>query len=263
MMQRIFAIALNTFRESTRNLVLLGIALIVGATMFGAMVLGAFTLHEQARTARDVGIAGISLIGSLIAIFLGAVLLYNEVHRRTIQTMISKPIERYEFVLGKYAGMIATLSVLVLLFVLALAGLLAAQGVPFTSAVLKAVILGFMQVLLVAAIALFFSSFSTPFLSAAFSLGMFIAGRWTSEMREAVNSNFDDWARHICSIGLHILPDLNTLTISGGTLRGQHVSVHGDFVSWGYVLNSSLYALMYLVILLIGAIVIFSHRDFA
>lgn len=263
MMQRIFAIALNTFRESTRNLVLLGIALVVAATMFGAMVLGAFTLHEQARTARDVGIAGISLIGGLIAIFLGAVLLYNEVHRRTIQTIISKPIERYEFVLGKYLGMVATLSVLVVLFVLSLAGLLALQGVPFSAPVIKAVILGFMQVMVVAAIALFFSSFSSPFLSSAFSLGVFVLGRWTAEMRDAVNSNFDDWARDLCSVALHVLPDLNMLTISGGTLRGQHVSVHGDFVSWGYVFTSVAYAALYLTILLVGAIVVFSQRDFS
>lgn len=263
MINRVFAIALNTFRESTRNLVLLGIALIVAATMFGAMVLGAFTLHEQARTARDVGIAGISLIGSLIAIFLGAVLLYNEVQRRTIQTIISKPIERYEFVLGKYLGIVATLSVLVVLFVLSLAGLLALQGVPFTGAVVKAVVLGFMQVLLVAGIALFFSSFSTPFLSAAFSLGLFVAGRWSAEMREALSTNAEGWVREVLAVALYVVPDLSILTISGGTLRGQHVSVHGDFVSWGYVFNSSLYALFYLAMLLIGAVLIFSQRDFA
>lgn len=261
-MQRVFAIALNTFRESTRNWVLLGIALVVAATMFGAMVLGAFTLHEQARTARDVGIAGISLIGSLIAIFLGAVLLYNEVNRRTIQTIISKPIERYEFVLGKYLGMAFTLTLLVALFALALAGLLLLQGVPFTAAVTKALLLAYMQVLVVAAVAILFSSFSTPFLSGILTVAIFLLGRCTPEMRATVETAKQEWIRDACSFGLKVLPDLHVFSVSGGSVDGQHVSVHSEFVDWGYVGTAGAYGLLYIAALLALSMLIFSRRDF-
>src|SRR6185369_12885608 len=100
---RMWAIALNTFREAVRIRVLYGIlVLVVGANLM-TLVLGQLAATtDEARIARDVGLAGISLFGSLTAIFLGVFLLYTEVQRRTIHAIVSKPIERWEFVAGKY-----------------------------------------------------------------------------------------------------------------------------------------------------------------
>src|SRR5881394_1947679 len=119
-LNRIWSIALNTFREAARIRVLYGIlVLVVGANLF-AVVLGQLSINEEARVARDVGLAGISLFGSLTAIFLGVFLLYTEVQRRTIHAIVSKPIERWEFVVGKYLGMAILLSVLVGVFAIAM-----------------------------------------------------------------------------------------------------------------------------------------------
>ena len=128
MLGRIWAIALNTFREAARIRVLYGIlVLVVGANLL-AIVLGQMSIHEEARVARDIGLAGISLFGSLTAIFLGVFLLYTEVQRRTIHAIVSKPIERWEFVVGKYLGMALVLTMLVGLFAVAMAGMLAVAG---------------------------------------------------------------------------------------------------------------------------------------
>src|SRR5512135_1924803 len=128
MLGRIWAIALNTFREAARMRVLYGVlVLVVGANLF-ALVLGEMSYREEARVARDVGLAGMSLFGSLTAILLGLFLLYNEVQRRTIHAIVSKPIARWEFVVGKWLGMALILSVLVVVFGLAMAGMLAYQG---------------------------------------------------------------------------------------------------------------------------------------
>ena len=120
MIGRIWAIALNTFREAVRIRVLYGIlVLVVGANLM-TLVLGELAATtDEARIARDVGLAGISLFGSLTAIFLGVFLLYTEVQRRTIHAIVSKPIERWEFVVGKYAGMALVLTVLVAVFAVA------------------------------------------------------------------------------------------------------------------------------------------------
>ena len=185
MSARIYAIVLNTFREAIRNKVLYGVLGVVIAANLMAIVLGAMSLAEEARVARDVGLAGVSLFGALTAIVLGVSLLYAEIQKRTLQVVLSKPIERHEFVLGKYLGMAVTLTLLVAAFAIALAGMLRFSGMGFDANVTKAVLLGWMEVMVVAAIAIFFSSFSTPFLSGAFTLGLFIVGRSWDDLQAA------------------------------------------------------------------------------
>lgn len=263
MIGRVYAIALNTFREAIRNRVLYGIvAAVIGLNLF-AIVMGEMSVHEEARIARDVGLAGVSLFGSLTAIFLGVSLLYGEIQRRTIHTILSKPIERYEFVLGKYAGMGMSLTILVVLFTLTMMGLLYLQDVPMTSAVLKGVVLSYIEVLIVAGIALFFSSFSTPFLSGIFTFALFCLGRLSADMRGFADTADAAWMRGALDVGLWIVPDLGLFSVSAGTVEGKYVSVHSDFVSWGYVTSAAGYGALYLGMLLAGAMLIFSRRDFS
>ncbi|MSP17011.1 MAG: ABC transporter permease [Myxococcales bacterium] len=259
---RVYAVGLNTFREAIRNKVLYGIlAVVVGVNLF-ALVLGEMSLSEEARVARDVGLAGVSLFGAITAIVLGVSLLHTEVQKRTIHAMIAKPLGRPEFVVGKYLGMAATLTLLVACFAVALAGLLHLQGVPFAGAVVKAVVLGWLEVLVVAGIAVLFSAFSTPFLSGIFTLAIFFIGRVTPELRHAAARARDEWIRRVAEGALAILPDLDVFAISGGEHQGVPVSVHADFVPWSYVGDAAVYAGAWIVLLLIGAALVFSRRDF-
>jgi len=259
---RIYAIALNTFREAIRQRVLYGIiAVVVGLNLF-AIVLGEMSLGEGGRIALDVGLGGVSLFGSITAIVLGVTLLYGEIEKRTIHTLVSKPLERYEFVLGKYLGMAFTLTLLVSLFTLAMIGLLVFQQVELTVAIGKAIALAYMEVLVVAAIAVFFSSFSSPFLSGIFTFALFFVGRVTPEMRLAIESAKQGWVRDVCNAALYIVPDLHLFSVSGTAVAGKHVSVHGAFVDWGYVATASGYGLLYICVLLSLSTVIFQRRDF-
>jgi Cu-processing system permease protein len=259
---RIWAIALNTFREAARIRVLYGIlVLVIGANLF-ALVLGQMSIHEEARVARDVGLAGISLFGSLTAIFLGVFLLYTEVQRRTIHAIVSKPIERWEFVVGKYLGMALVLTVLVVVFGIAMTGMLAWQGSGMTVSVFKALLMSWMEVLVVAAIAIFFSSFSTPFLSGIFALGIWVLGRVTPDIERATKAASSAIGA-TASVALRIIPDIHVYSVSGRTLDGKFTSIHGDFVSWGYVGLAGLHGLGWIVGLLAFAAVLFQRRDFA
>ena len=259
---RIWAIALNTFREAARIRVLYGIVvLVIGANLL-AVVMGKMSMGEEARVARDVGLAGISLFGALTAIFLGVFLLYTEVQRRTIHAIVSKPIERWEFVVGKYLGMALVLSVLVALFGVAMAGMLVWQGVGINDQVFKALVLAWGEVLTVAAIAIFFSSFSTPFLSGIFALAMWVIGRVTPDIEAAVREG-SGWIRATAKLALEIVPDIHLFSPSGRVIENAPVSVHADFVSWGYVGMASLHGLGWIVGLLALACVLFHRRDFA
>jgi len=257
MLGRIWAIALNTFREAVRIKVLYGVLVVVFGANFLAIVLGAMSYHEDTRVAQDIGLAGMSLFGSLTAILLGLFLLYNEVQRRTVHAIVSKPIERWEFVVGKWLGMALVLSVLVGLFALAMVLMLAVQGSGMTPDLVKATLLAWVEVLTVAAIAIFFSSFSTPFLSGIFSLAMWLIGRVTPEIEQAAKSA-SAWIRVVAHLALEIVPDVHLMSPSG---RGE-VSVHTDFVSWGYVAIASLHGLGWIVGLLALACIFFHRRDF-
>ena len=258
---RIWAIALNTFREAARIRVLYGILVLVLGSNLLALLLGQLSLNEPGRVARDVGLAGISLFGSLTAIFLGVFLLYTEVPRRTIHAIVSKPISRWEFVVGKYAGMVLVLSVLVGVFALAMIAMLAVQGTGVSSGVVKALVLSWFEVLTVAAIAIFFSSFSTPFLSGIFALAMWVIGRLAPDL-EAATRLTTPAIRLTTKIALEIVPDVHLFAVSGRTLDGSAVSVNGDFVSWSYVALASGHGLGWIVALVALAALLFHRRDF-
>ncbi len=262
MIGRIWAIALNTFREAVRIRVLYGIlVLLIGANLL-SLVLGSMAATDSARVTRDVGIAGISLFGSLTAIFLGVFLLYGEIQRRTIHTIVAKPIERWEFVIGKYVGMALVLTVLVVAFSIAMMGVLAIQDVALTSAIPKAMLLAWFEVLTVAAIAIFFSSFSTPFLSGIFALALWVIGRVTPDI-EAATKAASPMISAVTRVTLYIVPDLHLFAVSGRTVDGTDVTIHGAFVPWSYVGLSSLHAVGWIVGLLAFAAVLFHRRDFS
>jgi len=259
---RMWALALNTFREAARSRILYGIlVLVVGANLL-SVTCGELSVHEQDRVARDFSLAGISLLGSLTAIVLGVLLLYAEVQKRTVHAIVSKPIERWEFVVGKYLGMALVLTLLVLLFTGAMIAQLASQGVAINAAVAKAVVLAWMEVMTVAAIAVFFSSFSSPFLSGIFALALFAIGSVTPDLEFAVEKSHAAWIKIVAEGALQIVPDLHLFSISGRTIDGQAVSVNGDFVSWSYVGVASAHGLLWIAGLLLFACVIFRRRDF-
>ena len=258
---RIWAIALNTFREAVLIRVLYGILVVVVGLNLLTVVLGQLATNEEARVTRDVGLAGISMFGSLTAIFLGVFLLYTEVQRRTIHAIVSKPIERWEFVIGKYAGMGLVLSVLVGVFTIAMLLMLLWQDIGITTAVLKQIILSWFKVMVVSAVAIFFSSFSTPFLSGIFALAIWVIGRVTPDIERSTQAT-SPAIKAISNLALRIVPDLHLFSISGRVVDGSTASVHGEFVSWGYVGLATLHAFGWIAGLLTLAAVLFHRRDF-
>ena len=258
---RIWAIALNTFREAARIRVLYGILVLVVGSNLLAILLGQLSLYDAGRVARDVGLAGISLFGALTAIFLGVFLLYSEIQRRTIHAIVCKPISRWEFVVGKYAGMALVLTVLVAVFSAAMLAMLVAQGVGVSSGVIKAIALAWCEVLTVAAIAILFSSFSTPFLSGIFALAVWVIGRLAPDL-EAATQLAAPWIRVTTRVALEVVPDLHLFAVSGRTLDGAALSVHGEFVRWAYVGLAAGHAAGWIVGLLAVAAWLFHRRDF-
>jgi len=259
---RVLALGLNTFREAVRNRVLYLLLLFALALIFSAMALGQLSLHEEARVTRDLGLGGISLFSVLIAIFLGVNLVYKEIDKKTIFALASRPIYRYELIIGKFVGMSLTLAVQIAIMGATLYAVLALQHAEVGTAVPRAILLTFLEVVVITAIAILFSSFSSPFLSGAFTLGLFIIGRSLPELRELVVKLDEGPLRSMTLALMHAVPDLHTFVVSGSMVDDRYVSVHGDFVTWAYVGWAAVYALGYVAVVLTMASAFFSRRDF-
>lgn len=260
-MTAILAIARNTFREAIRDKILYGLLFFAVLGLSGTLVLGEMSLGENERLTRDLGLAGLSLFGVLIAIFVGVSLLYKELERKTIYAILPKPVRRFQFVIGKFAGMVATLGLLVGLMGGVLAVLLLVQQAKPDGVLLRAVLLCFVEIVVITAVAVFFSSWSSPFLSGLFTLGIFVMGRSAPELgalAAKVDSGALHWLLRALASGL---PNLNLFYVSGSEVDGTHVSVHGAFVDWGYMALASGYALLYVVATVGLAVLLFRRRD--
>ena len=261
-MRRVFAIARNTFREAVRNKILYSLLFFAVLLILSALAVGSLSLHEEVRMTRDMGLFGIDIFGVIIAVFVGVNLLYKELDLKTVYTILPKPIHRWEFVFGKWLGMLLTLVVQVSVMGLVLAGTLAAQGAGLDGPTVKALWLLYVNVVVVTSIAVFFSAFSSPFLSGFFALGCFIVGRSVPDIRALGAQIGDGGARTFLDGAAMLLPNLHLFYPSGTIIGSETVSVHGNFVSAGYLMWTTLYGLGYSAIVLVLAMLVFRKRDF-
>ncbi len=260
-MRRVLAIARNTFREAVRNKILYSLLFFAVLLILSALALGSLSLHEDVRMTRDVGLFGIDAFGVLIAIFVGVNLLYKELDLKTVYTILPKPLHRWEFVLGKWLGMLMTLAVQLAVMGLVLGLTLVAQDASFDLAMAKALWLLYLNVIVVTSIAVFFSAFSSPFLSGFFALGCFIVGRAVPDLR-ALGKASGGVARILFEAGCTVVPNLHLFYPSGAIVGAQVASIHRDFVGADYMIWTTLYGLGYSLVVLILAMLIFRKRDF-
>jgi ABC-type transport system involved in multi-copper enzyme maturation permease subunit len=262
--RRIAAVARNTFREAARNKILYSLLFFALALIASALALGELSVHEERRMIRDVGLFGVDVFSVLIAIFVGVNLLYKELALKTVYTILPKPIARWEFVLGKWLGMMVTLAAQIVVMGLAVAATVAVEGGAgaVDAALGKSLWLLLMNVTIVTSVAMLFSSFSSPFLSGLLSLGVFVLGRSVPEVRALAGRLGGGVGRALEAL-CTVLPNLHLFTPSGSVVGGQHVSIHGGaFVGSSYLAWTSAYALGYSAAVLGLAMFIFRRRDF-
>lgn len=257
---RIYATALNTFRETFRDKVLLAVIGFAGLLLLFNLVLAELSLHEQARTTEDIGVAIISLVTVLLCIILGASLLYKEIERKTVYLILPKPVSRAEFLLGKFLGIVMTAWTAIL-------GMCAFHaisrwvypGVPMVVTATAFVLVGF-EACLVSACAMLFSSFSTPFFSGLLTLGVWLLGRSADTMATIQTKMLSAPIKAFLHALAWVVPNFH-LFVPG---RGR-ITVLADRYAdvLGYVAQSALYAAVYSTVVLTCAVLLFKRRDFA
>lgn len=260
--QRIWGIALNTIREAVRNRVLFVLVMFAVGLMAFSLALGEMSLHEDVRIIKDLGLAGISAFGLIIALFLGVNLLSKELDRKTVYAIIPKPISRWEFLFGKFVGLVCTMLALVALMSMVLALFVITKGGHHGELMLRAEVLVAGELVLVVGVAMLFSSFSSPYLSAMFTGALWVIGRNTAELEAFAGKQLVDHPLGpVLDAVVRIIPDFRMFYVSGANLAGELVSVHDSFVTWSYVGSAVLYATSYCAVCLGVAFWLFSRRD--
>ncbi len=197
---RVLAIARNTLRENIRDKILYNLILFALLMILSSFVLGQLTLGYEDKVIVDIGLSSISIFGTLIAIFIGIGLVYKELERRTVYALLAKPVHRWEFILGKYLGLLLTLLINVSVMTLGVWLTLAYNGnvsIQSYARLLPAVYLIYLSLALTTAVALVFSAFSTPALSALFTFFLWMIGHFNADLR-AVCGDYQVGRGRVC-----------------------------------------------------------------
>ena len=261
-------IAVNVFRESVRDKVLYNLVLFASMLIAASYLIGQLTAGQDIKIIKDLGLAAISIFGLFIAVFIGIGLVSKEVDRRSIYSLLTKPIRRDEFIIGKYLGLMLTLLVNVSMMTAALYAVLSYMAwmaggwmMPgwerpaVDPLLLEAIVLIVCQLMIVTAVALVFSTFSTPMLSAALTFGLYVVGQFNADLKNFENVIDSKPAIYLARVLYYVLPNFAPLD------RKVEV-VHGLAVPWMYLTFSVGYTLVYVTALMLAAVFIFSRRDF-
>ena len=255
---RMSAIARNAFREAVRDRVLYNLVLFVLLLTAASIFIGELSGGQERKVIVDLGLSAMLLFGMFIAIFVGVGLVYKEIERRTIYAVFSKPVGRGEFLVGKYLGLCLTLlvNVLVMGVGVSLALLYVSRGWdPLIPTIWPAVLLIYMELMLLTAIALLFSSFSSPALSALLTFLTFVIGHFSADLKTLAVSMGSTGARWFFTGLYYLLPNLANYSFITP-------AAHGRTPPMGFVLATAFYALLYITVILAAATLIFSRRNF-
>lgn len=254
-------LAFNTHREAIRDKILY-LILVFAILMMGAGVLLSYlSLNQEGKIVIDLGLSSISIFGLLITIFIGTTLIHKEIERKTVFLLLPKPLHRAEFILGKYVGLCTTLFVVVLSMAITFYGIIVLltrhwQAIlDIVAPTSQAILLIYIELMLLTAVAIFFSTFSSSIMSATFTMGIYVVGHLSQDIVNFGKLSGNEMLIMMTQAIYYVLPDLERLNLKNELMFGPGVSPEVLFASVGY-------GLLYALTLLILSIGIFSKREF-
>jgi ABC-type transport system involved in multi-copper enzyme maturation permease subunit len=256
-MKRVGIVALNTFREAVRDRVLYNLVFFALLMMLAAVVVGQISIGIEESVIVSLGLSAISVIGLLISVFIGVALVSKEMEKRTLYALLAKPVRRWEFLLGKFGGLLLTLAVntaamaaglfLVMLYV-------KHSLQPSDAVVLVAVYFIWLKLALIVALALLFSCYTTPLLALLFTSGLYIVGLYVQELRDLPAQVMSPAMMAFTKWLSYLLPNFENFNVLA-------MAAHGRAVPGTLILQNTLYALIYCAIVLTCAAAVFSRKN--
>jgi len=250
-------VAVNTFREAVRDRILYNLIFFALVMIGAAILVGQISIGIERLVIVNLGLSAISIFGLIMAIFIGVSLVSKEIEKRTLYSLLAKPIRRWEFLVGRYGGLLLTLLVNTSLMTLGLAGALFYVSRHFErgdASILFAVYFILLQLALVTALALFFSCFSTPVLSTLYTVGIYVVGIFATDIRDFGQVTKNPAMQVMTRVIYYLLPNFHNFNIISA-------ASHGEAIPFSLIWQNTLYAALYVVVILIAASAVFSGRD--
>jgi len=256
MSARIVHIASNTFREAVRDRVLYNLIAFALLLSGAAILVGQISIDIERLVVINLGLTAVSLFGVVIAIFIGIGLVSKEIEKRTLYTVLSRPVRRWEFIVGKFFGLAGTLVVNAFFMAIGVFAALLYVSHKFArpdALILVALYLIVLQFLIICSLALLFSSFSSPLLAAVFAFSLFVIGSFAEDLRgfAAMTHGLTRW---LATGAAYLVPNFSAFNVISSIAHEQ--PVRGPLI-----LGNSIYALFYAGMALSGAVLIFEHRN--
>ena len=256
-MKRVGVVALNTFREAVRDRVLYNLVFFALVMIAASILVGQVSIGIEEMVIVNLGLSAISVIGLLIAVFIGVGLVSKEMDKRTLYALLAKPVRRWEFLLGKFGGLVLTLAVNTAAMAAGLFLVLTlvrhSDGYSERS-VLVAVYFILLKLALVVALALLFSCYTTPLLAILCTAGLYVAGLFVAEMRNFQSDTMSRSMQLLLRWFSYILPNFENFDVMAA-------ASHGRTIPNGLIAQNTAYAALYCAIVLIAAAAIFTRRN--
>ena len=252
---KIFSIATNTFKEVIRDRIFYSLVFFAALILGASVLISTLTIGEQTKIIEDLSLGAINIFGVIISIFVGIGLVSKEIEKKTIYTIISKPIRRYEFLLGKYLGLAMTLLIYISLMTVCFMTVLYLYIGAARWNLLLAVLFIYFELLVVTAVAMLFSTFSTPTLSATYTLAVYVIGHLIADLKGLAEKAPSELAKGLLNVLYYVLPNLGNFNIKGEV-------VHNVPISFERVAATVAYGVLYVFVLLLTASAVFQRRNF-
>jgi ABC-type transport system involved in multi-copper enzyme maturation permease subunit len=252
---RVIAIAHNSFREAVRDKVFVIVAAFGLVMIASSVIMSPLTVGAREKIVADMGLSTVSMFSMLVILFVGSGMVYKEIDKRTITVILSKPVSRLEYMFGKFFGLAATLATMFVAMTALFWCACLLTRVDFSAAFLSSIFLSYMEMLLVTALMILFSSFTTPVLTSLFTLAVYIVGHLVRDLESFALVTGSDALFSAMRVFKTVLPNLDLFNI-------RNAVVHGIPIAAGQILWASAYAVIYAGILLVLSGLIFRRREF-
>ncbi|GBU20191.1 hypothetical protein R80B4_00067 [Fibrobacteres bacterium R8-0-B4] len=254
-MRTIYLVALNTFKETVRNKVLYNILLVAAVVLLLAMSFGDLSVMSRVQVMSDFGLAAMSLTGLLLAVFIGVGVLGAEIADKTVYGVLCKPIDRIQFIVGKFSGLFVTLALnfllIALIFVTAIT--IMTGRAPQTE-IFYAVLLLLVEMSVVIAAAIAWSCFTTPTLAAIFTISFYVAGHLNDLITLSADAQSNPFVKAVLTALHYVLPNLEYFNI-------RTAVVFALPIAHGHIFFATIYGLLYTGLLLLISSVLFDRKD--
>jgi ABC-type transport system involved in multi-copper enzyme maturation permease subunit len=254
-MRTVYLVAINTFKETVRNKVLYNILLVAAVVLLLAMSFGDLSVMSRVQVMSDFGLATMSITGLLLAVFIGVGVLGAEIANKTVYGVLCKPVDRMQFIVGKFLGLFVALALnFILIALIFVATIWAMAGRAPQAAIFYAVLLLMAEMSVVIAAAIMWSCFTTPTLAAIFTLSSYVAGHLNDLITLSADVQTNPFLKAVLTALHYVLPNLEYFNV-------RTTVVFGLTIADGHILFAAIYGLLYTALLLLVSSVLFDRKD--